>query len=399
MNSKITLFIIILFVGCSAQIASDIYAPSLPAIALDFHTAIAHVQFSMAIYMFGVAISQLFYGPLSEGLGRRIPLLAGLSILLLGNLISLFAPTITILIIGRLIQGCGAGACSALWRSIFRDTFAGDELAKYGAYFSIFVTIIVPATPALGGYLQEYFHWRANFVFLFTYSFSTFLMVLFWFKETSLHHHPERLKTRFIISSFKSILSSPIFMGYTLCTFLCYGAFFSWFTTGPVLLIHNIGISPIEFGWITLLGGGIATALGGWVNGKFVTKFGTHVMLRIGFLIMFIAGILMLTGKFILGMHTPIIVIPMILFYFGVTFIWPSAFAGAFTPFGKIAGYAGALYGFMQISGAAIIATIVSYLPHQNQVPLALVFIGSAILAWLVFEMMCIKKEIMQKPD
>ncbi len=393
MNSKKVLFPILLFVGCSAQIASDIYSPSLPAIAVDLNTSISHAQFSMAIYMLGLAISQLFYGPLSEGLGRKTPLIVGLSILLFGNLISLFAPTISILILGRLIQGCGAGACSALWRSIFRDTFEGAELAKYGAYFSIFVTFIVPATPALGGYLQEYFNWRASFMFLAIYCLCTIAMVLMWLKETSLHHHLERLKSKFIITSFKHIVSSPVFMGYTLCTFLCYGAFFSWFAAGPVLLIDVVGISPIEFGWITLLGGGIATAFGGWINGRLVAKLGTHNMLRTGFIIMLIAGTLLLIGKYLFGINTLVIVSPMIFFYFGVTFIWPSAFAGAFGPFGKMAGYAGALYGFMQISGAAAIGTIVSYLPHQNQIPLAWVFIVSSILAWIVFEKIVRKNE------
>jgi DHA1 family bicyclomycin/chloramphenicol resistance-like MFS transporter/DHA1 family 2-module integral membrane pump EmrD-like MFS transporter len=386
MNSKKILFTIILFVTCSAQIASDIYSPSLPAIAASLHTSIANAQFSMAIYMFGLAISQLFYGPLSEGLGRRIPLITGLSILLFGNLVSLFAPTISVLIIGRLIQGCGAGACAALWRSIFRDTFEGAELAKYGSYFSILITFMVPAAPLLGGYLQEYYNWRASFAFLAIYSLSTLLMVVIWLKETSVHHHRERLTSKFIFNSFKYMLSSQVFMGYTLCTFLCYGAFFSWFAVGPVLLIHIVGISPIEFGWITLIGGGIATVFGGWINGRFVTHFGTHTMLRMGFIIMLIAGLCMLICKLVFGINSMVIVVPMILFYFGVSFIWPNAFAGAFGPFGKMAGYAGALYGFMQISGAAVIGLLVSYLPNNNQVPLSLVFIISSILAWIIFE-------------
>lgn len=394
MNAKKILFPIILLVTCAAQIASDIYAPSLPAIAGSLQASITNVQFSMAVYMFGLAISQLFYGPLSEVWGRKAPLLIGLVILSIGHLISLFATNITILIIGRLIQGGGAGACASLWRSIFRDTFSGAELAKYGAYFSIFIVFIVPAAPTLGGYLQKYFGWRAIFAFLALYALILFLMVAIWFKETSLHHHRENLKTKFIYQSFKHVLTHPIFMGYTLCTFLCYGAFFSWFATGPILLIHNLGISPVTFGWLTFFSGGIATALGGWVNGKSVTQFGTHNMLRTGFVIMLIAGILMLLGYFLVGINLFSIIIPMTLFYFGATFIWPSAFAGAFAPFGKMAGYAGAVYGFMQISGAAVIGTIVSYLPDTNQIPLALVFIVSTILAWLIFEKIVHRKEI-----
>jgi Bcr/CflA subfamily drug resistance transporter len=393
MSTQKIMFINILLVICCAQIASDIYAPSLPAIAAYFQTPVAHVQFSMTIYMYGLGISQLFYGVLSEGIGRRRTLIAGLTILFIGNLVSLFASSITVLIVGRLIQGCGAGACSALWRSIFRDMFEGAELVKYGSYLSIFITFIVPAAPVIGGYLQVYFNWRASFAFLAIYSLSTFLMVLVGLRETSLHHHLERLKARYIFQSFKHMFSSPIFMGYTCCTFLCYGAFFSWFAVGPVLLINIIGISPVSFGWITLFCGGAATAFGAWVNGRLVTQLGMPVMLRVGFTIMLIAGIAMLVSKWIFGITLFAVVIPMIAFYFGITFIWPSAFAGAFAPYGKNAGYAGALYGFMQISGGAVVGTVVSYLPHQNQVPLAWVFIITAILAWIVFEGIVRRKE------
>lgn len=393
MNSKKLLFIILLLVGCSGAIASDIYSPSLPAIASGLQTSLAHVQFTMAIYMFGLAISQLFYGPWSEGVGRKIPIITGLFIMLAGNFICLFASSISVLIAGRLIQGLGAGACAALWRSSFRDTFEGSELAKYGAYFSILVIFIVPAAPALGGYLQEHFNWRASFAFLVLYCAVTIFMVITRFVETSVNHHRDKLKVKFALDSYKQILSSPVFLGYTACTFLCYGAFFSWFSVGPVLLIHIVGITPIEFGYITLFGGGIATALGGIVNGNLVTRFGTHTMLRIGFASMLIAGLLMLSLKFIFGINTFVIVMPMIIFYFGVTFIWPSAFAGAFGPFGEMAGYAGALYGFMQISGAAVIGSLVSYLPHNNQTSLALIFIVSAILASIVFEKIVRKKE------
>jgi Bcr/CflA subfamily drug resistance transporter len=394
MQAKSLFFLVILFVGCSAQIASDIYAPSLPFIASALKTPISNVQFSMAVYMLGLAVSQLIYGPLSEGVGRKIPLMIGLSILLIGNLVSLFAPTISVLIVGRLIQGCGAGACSALWRSIFRDTFEGVELAKYGAYFSILVTFMVPAAPAVGGYLQTYFGWRSNFLFLSIYALLTLLMVIIWLKESGAHHHPSRLRVRFIVQSYKEIMLSPIFMGYTLCTFLCYGAFFSWFAVGPVLLIHVVGISPVHFGWITLFGGGIFTALSSWIYGRTVTARGTHFMLRAGLIIMIISGILLILGKYFFGVNVWNIVVPLLLFYFGVTFIWPSAFANAFKPFGKTAGYAGALYGFMQISGAAIMGVIVSYLPHQNQIPLGIILIISAVLAFFILGKVEIREKL-----
>lgn len=376
----------ILIIGCLAQITSDIYAPSLPAIAIDLQTKINYSQMSMAIYMYGMAISLLFYGPLSEGLGRKKPLLIGLMIMSIGTLICLFSPNIHTLILGRFIQGCGAGTCSALWRSIFRDVYTGTELAKYGSFLGIFITFIVPAAPTLGGYLQQFSGWRASFVFILVYIIITMSLIRFCFKETNLNHHRDKLKLNFIFDSFKQLLVSKVFMGYTLCVFICYGAFFAWFTTGPVLLIHNLGISPVLFGWLTLFGGGIATFSASFLNGRLVGRFGTEFMLRAGWLIMFIAGALMLILKLLFGMNLFIIFLPMIVFYFGVTFIWPNTFANAFAPFGKIAGYAGALYSFIQISGAAVIGTFMSHLPTNNQIPLGLVFLISPILAWLIFE-------------
>ena len=387
MNQKHLLFFTLILAVCLTQFAADIYAPSLPAVALGLHTSIHAAQWSMAIYMFGVAISQLIYGPLSEGIGRKSPLLIGLSIMLVGSLICLLATNIYLLIIGRFIQGCGAGACASLWRSVFRDVFTGEELAKYGSYLVVFIMFIVPAAPMLGGYLQHYFSWRANFVFMTVYAAIALLTICYGFHETSQHHHKARLKSTYVVTTYKKLLTSHIFMGMTACTFLSYGAFFAWFIAGPVLLIKVLGLSPIAFGWVTFLGGGAAYALAGWLNGKFVIRFGMPAMLRFGFAVMLIAGILMLLGKIIFGANIWAIIFPIILFYFGSTFIWPNAFATAFTPFGEIAGYAGALYGFMQISGAAVVGGMLSHLPTTNQMPLAIVIIIAALLAWLIFEL------------
>lgn len=394
MKSNTLLFFVIILAVCLTQVASDIYAPSLPSIAKGLRTSIELAQWSMAIYMLGVALSILFYGPISEGYGRKSPLSVGLCIMLVGSAMCLFASDIDMLIWGRFVQGCGAGACAGLWRSIFRDVFTGEELAKYGSYLVVFIMFIVPAAPALGGYLQAYFGWRANFVFMGIYTLTALIAILYGFKETSKHHHMERLKFNYIGNTYLELLKSRTFMGVTLCTFLSYGAAFAWFVAGPVLLIKVVGITPITFGWITFIGGGSAYALAGWINGRLVTRFGMPTMLRFGWAVMILAGLGMLAGKWIYGMTTWSIAAPAILFYFGSTFIWPNAFATAFTPFGKIAGYAGALYGFMQIGGAAVMGGLMSYLPDNTQVPLGLVMLLASFFSWMLYEFVVPKSSL-----
>lgn len=385
------LFLITL-VGCLTQFAADIYAPSLPEIATNFRTHVDVVQWSMAIYLFGVAGSQLVYGPLSDGLGRKSPLVLGLLIMLVGNWTCLSATKMHILIWGRLIQGCGAGACAVLWRSIFRDLFSAEDLAKYGSYLIIFIMFIIPAAPALGAYLQEIYSWRASFVFMIVYTAIVFILVLFFFKETSKHHHIERLKPKHIFKIYGSLVKSPVFIGMAVCTFLSYGAFFAWFVAGPVILISGVGMSPTFFGGITFFGGGSAYALAGWLNSRVVKRVGMANMMRFGWGVMAFSGILMLLGYVAVGVNSWVVVIPAILFYFGSTFIWPNAFGVAFTPFGHIAGYAAALYGFMQLGGGSALGGLMSYLPDKTQYPLALVMIGASIGAWIIYETVVEKK-------
>lgn len=392
-TSNLLVFFIVLFTGCLTQFASDIYAPSLPAIADDFQTNVDLTQWSMAIYLLGVATTQLIYGPLSEGIGRKGPLIAGLSIMLLGSLICFLATDIHMLIWGRFIQGCGAGAAATLWRSIFRDVFSGEELSKFGSYMVILFTFIVPAAPALGGILQESFGWRSIFTFMLIYTAGALLFVVFKYKETNLHRHTERLKLAYITKTYSQMLTNPIFMGTTICTFLTYGAFFSWFVVGPVLLIKHLGVDPMTFGLFSLFVGVPTYSLAGWINAKFVKKAGIPFMLRLGWGISIFAALLMLVGSFIFGLNIWVIFIPILLFYFGTTFIWPNVFATAFTPFGKIAGYAGALYGFMQISGGSVLGGIMSFLPNDNQFHLGLTMLLAPLISLLIYECVVLKHE------
>ncbi len=395
MGPSKSLFFIIILAACLTQIAADIYTPSIPAIADYFDTPFQWVQWTMTSYVFGVAVSQLFYGPLSEGVGRRVPIMIGLGIMLLGSILAWMATNITFLIIARLIQGIGAGACAALWRSIIRDVLKGAQLAKYGSYFAIVITFVVPAAPTLGGYFQEYFGWQASFVFMIIYTLLALVTFACGFSETSTHHHRDKINFTFAKDTFAVLLKSSLFMGVTVCTFLSYGSLFASITIAPILLIHHLGMNTVTFGWLMFIGTALAYSFSGFTNGKLVTRFGIVNMMRLGFLIMVTSGMLMLVASALFELSVWSVALPIFLFYYGSTFIWPNAFALAFTPFGHIAGYAGALYGAMQIGGGAVITGLISLLPDSNQITLGLTIVLTTIIAWIVLEKISAKpKEI-----
>ena len=384
-HSIFFIVMLVLLIGCLPRVASDIYAPSLPAIARHFNTPIHFAQWTMAIYMFGVAICALIYGPLSDGIGRKLPLLIGLSIGAIGTVLCLLAPNIILLLIGRFIQGCGIGACASLWRSIFRDVFTGEDLAKYGSYFTAMVTFVVPAAPTLGGYLQQYIGWRATFAFLTLYVITALYVVIVHYRETSQHHHYFRLKPQFVSQAFLHLFSSRIFLGYTISVLLSYGAFFAWFTIGPVLLIHFADLSPAQFGLLNLISGGFGMGLGGLMNARLVKRCGTHAMLQFGWGMMLISGAGMLAIYIALGINIAGIMLCLFLFYFGTVFIWPNAFACVMTPFGKIAGYTGACYSALQLGGGALVSAIAAHIPAHTPVPFAVIILVCTSGAWAVY--------------
>lgn len=385
-ESHLLLFSLLLLIGCLARIASDIYAPSIPMIAKDLHGTIDMVQFSMSIYMLGVSLSQLIYGPVSEGVGRKIPILTGLLIMSSGSIINIFSTSINILILGRFIEGLGAGACSSLWRTIARDTFKGEELAKKMSYLVVFFVFIIPAAPLLGGYIDEIFGWRANFIFMAFYAILAFIISLLKLKETNRNKDKKKLKISYIKENFIFMLKSRSFMQIAFAILLTYGAFFAWFLVGPVLLIKKLGVSPSDFGWINFIGLGGSFFTASLINGQIVSKAGTKFMLRMGWNITILSGFSMLIIYMLLDVDFWGIIIPMMFFAFGATFIFPNAFAVSFTPFGDRAGYAAAIYGSMQIGGGALIGMLISYLPDENQLYLAATILLCSSLAWLLYE-------------
>ena len=188
--------------------------------------------------------------------------------------------------------------------------------------------------------------------------------------------------------SYAQLIKSPTFMGYSLCVLLSYGAFFSWFAVGPVLLIKNLSLSPVAFGWISfaILCGAMAT--GSTLNARLVERFGLHAMLRFGWSLTFSSGAFMVFSYWIVGLNAFFIVASVMIFYIGSTFIFANTFAGAFQNFGHIAGYAGALYGSLQVAGASAMGAVVAYLPDNNQVPLAFVYMACSGAAWIVYKKM-----------
>lgn len=394
MNKKelLFLFITIILAGGITQFAADIYVPSLSIIASDFDSTVNLSQWSVSLYMLGASISQLFYGPASEGFGRKNVILFGMLVIILGSIVCALSQNMQSLIIGRFIQGCGAGAGASLWRSIFRDNFKGSDLSKYGSYLSVFIIFMIPTGPLIGSYIQKYFGWRFIFVFVFIYCIAVILIIKATFTERSAHSIAN-LKIYRVIEGYKELFRNKDFVRSIIASFITFGSFFCWFVVGPILIIDKLGCNATNFGWINFYSALFAQLLSSYLNVKYVNKFGSYNMLKFGWSVIIFSGLLMLTLYTMLGTNIYGIIAPVILLYFGSSFIWPNLFATAFRSCGHIAGYAGSIYGFMQLLGASVISSLVAYLPDETPLPLALVITTCSSLAWFVFKSISPKAE------
>lgn len=383
-NHGIGLLFIILLVSSLGQVTSDLYLPSLPSMAKSLSVNINWIQFTIAIYMVGFCISQLVYGPWSDAIGRRSPMLIGLFINFIGSLICWSAPNIYLLFLGRFIQGLGVGAGYSLARPMLRDLFEKETLAVYNSYLAVSTVVILTTAPILGGYIQQYAGWRYNFLFLSIYGF--LILYFFYLKtpETSKFHHQDNLKINVVLVNAKILLKSPIFLRFSLCPLLAYAGILAWITEVPIVLQEKVGLTPVQFGWIYIFSG-IGFAIGGFLNMKFVIKLGIERMMNLGFLSQLIAGLMMLTFYLLGYVNTAVIIIPILLFMMGSSLVFPNSSAGALTPFPKIAGTAGALFGFMQILGGAGASSLIALCHSQNQLPISIAFIITALLSILIF--------------
>ena len=384
LKRHILIFIIMVMVTSLGQIMSDMYLPSLPAIGEGLKASHHLIQLSLSVFMFGFAISLAIYGPLSDGIGRRIPLIIGLVLCLVGSIFCISAQSITGMIIGRLLQGLGAGATLSITQPILRDLFDGKTLAKYSSYSALIGVGFLTLAPLIGGYLQYYFGWRASFLFVLIYSLAALAAIIFLVPETNKHRHPLNLTSSVIKKNLKTVITSPTFIGYCVCSLLAYGALLAWLTSGPIVLQSVIGLSPVSFGWVYVLTG-IGFAMGAVLNAKCVNTFGINKMMVVGLLCVFLSGIGMSVCAW-MGVISSLGIIPWaVMLLFGVSMVFPNTSAGVFQPFPEIAGITSAIFYSTRVLSGSIFSFLVAVMPSKSQLPMGLVFIFCSLLALIIF--------------
>lgn len=383
-NLKIKLIIYIILLMTISQMAISIYLPSLPGIASSFKTNESLVQLSLTSYILGYGFSQFFYGPLSDQYGRRLIVLIGLCIFIIASVIAICAPNISVFLLARLLQGIGIGCGDTMGRAIMCDCFKEKDFVKAATYIGMAATITPLISPIIGGYIEEWAHWRANFIILLIYGMLNFFVMFYYLPETNLRMQATRNSLKSVFNTYWFILRNRVFLGFFIPGLICFIGEIIYSMISPFLIQEKLGWSPVAYGWLSILTVA-GLLLGTLIANRLAHKFNHHQMVLIGLCILVLGAVTMLLLSLIVKMSVMSIVLPMLIFVVGVGIVYPNTNMGALSPFTAIAGSAGALQGGLQMLGAGFLGVGLAHVESGNQFTLAVTLTLLSILGLIAF--------------
>ena len=385
-SSPPILLLVMLMVA--SQVAITIFLPSLPAIADDLGTSQALAQMTVSAYLGTFALAQLVIGPLSDAVGRRGPLLAGLVLFTLGSAACAFAPDITVLITARVIQAIGGCACIVISRAIVRDTTDGAAATRAMAYLGMALAVAPMVAPLIGGQLEARFGWQSSFLATALLGAGALAATVATLRETLPPGARKLTRPGVLALSYVRLARMARFMGYSLSTGAM-GATFQAFLAGtPVAFLVVMGVTPDAFGYF-ILSAPAGYIIGNYLSSRLAQRVSRGRMIWIGGMLA-IAGTGATVALALAGLDTPYtLLIPVFVYSWGSGFVVPNSLAGALTAVEPAAaGSAAALGGFIQMGAGFLSTLIVAGLVQTSFLELGLLMLGCSVLSWLFFAVM-----------
>lgn len=362
----------------------DIHLASLPHIMAYMHTDRQHMQQSVTFFILGVGLSMLIYGPLSDKVGRKPVVIFGLSLACMASFSAAFVQNIMPFLVWRVLQGVGSGVCWGLGRTIAADVMQGERLAAIGSYFTLFLSLSPLFAPALGGYIQHWFGWQANFILLGSIVFLVLLLFLFLFEETNQHKRPDAFALFTLLKTYLSFFQNRLFIGCTLLTGIAMSANIVYTTISSFIFQQEFNTTPIVFGWLTAIVG-IAGIVGKLISPYFILRFKKQKTLIGGISLLLFSGLFLSTFTFSRIISIPTVLIGVSIAIFALVLIGSITMAMALSPFYDKRGSAGGLFGSFQLLISFTFSAAVASFPHLGTSTLAITYVILGLLGFIAY--------------
>lgn len=350
------LLMAIALLSASAPFSIDMYLPAFPEIVRDLKTTEPMVQLTLSTFVIGLAFGQLITGPTSDAVGRKKLMVAGAVVALLAAVAAAVAPSISVLIVARLVQGVGSGACMVVARAVIPDLAEGRVAAKAFATMMSFQTLAPVIAPVAGGLLVEPLGWRGLFWVLAGLAVVQLAAALFVIPES----RPESLRSRVsvggVLANYRFVLADAGFRGYLVALVFGFATLFSYISASPFLVQNEMGFSPRMYALIF----GINAAgllVGNLINSRLLDHFDPRQIMRKA-TIVYVSAAAALLIAMLLDAPPLVVLVVLFLCVSQQGLIQANAMSLGQLQVRSRAGGAAALMGFFQFLGAATIGPL-----------------------------------------
>lgn len=363
----------------------DMYLPALPKLAGELNSSTSMAQLSLTACLLGLALGQLYAGPVSDVRGRRLPLLIGLILYGVSSVLCAVAPSAELLVLLRFIQGMAGSAGIVISRAIVRDMYSGTELTKF---FSLLMLVNGAApilAPIAGGQLLEFTSWRGVFVVLGLIGVLMLIAVVLALPETLPQERRSKGGLGNTLTTFRRLLSDRTFMGYALAQGFVIAAMFAYISGSPFVLQDIFGVSPQMFS-VCFAINGLGIILAGQVTGRLAGRVSDKRLLVSGLALASVAGVALLLA-IVSGAGLYAILVPLFFVVSSVGIVSTAGFSLAMRNQSESAGSASALLGVLSFIFGGIVAPLVGIAGNQTAVPMGIVIAAadvSSVLCYLL---------------
>ena len=363
----------------------DLYLPALPQLADELATTPSAAQLTITACLIGLALGQLVAGPLSDRLGRRPPLLVGLVAYLLASLACAFAPSVTVLVLLRLVQGLAGAAGLVIARAVARDLYEGRRLVVFFARLTLISGLAPVVAPVLGGQLSRVMSWRGIFVVL--AGFGAVLLLAGLAQRETLP--PERRSSGGLTTTLRGfgvLLRDRFFVGAALSAGLAGASMFAYIAGATFVLQRIHGLSASSFSLVfgvNSVGIMAMSQLAARLNRRWtpVQVLGLGLALNL-------VGATALAATVLIGLGLAFLVGSLFVMVSALGLIFPTATALAMADHPDQAGTASSLLGLGQYVFGALVAPLVGIAGEETAVPLGLVALSTSACAALAFTLL-----------
>lgn len=368
-----------------ASISTDMYLPALPTLVHDLHTDIGRIELTISTFLVGFSLGQLLWGPVSDRLGRRGPIAAGLLLFILGSAGCALSASIEQMLAWRVVQALGACAGPVLARAMARDLYARERSAQMLSVLILMMAVAPLLGPLLGGQVLAIGSWRTIFWILGLFGLSA-LLALRFLPETLPASMRRTEPLHNTLASYLLLLRDPRLIVYAVSGGFYFGGCYAFIAGAPFAYVDYYQVSPKLFG--LLFGVNIIGLMAvNFLNTRLVTRLGSEPLFRFGTWIAALSGIVLAVDAHFGWGGLAGLAVPIFCYMSASGFIVANSVASALAPFPRQAGAASSLVGAMHYGSGVLSAAMLGWFADGTPWPMGWIIaaggIGCLVIALL----------------